>query len=887
MNKKVLILLPLIAMLLTGCNKSSAKAFDFDAVDSNTLTTTTQSGQIGAFDLVSPTNNSIVDEVPVFEWTAAENATKYTLEVCSSMQFASDLEAVDYYSQKNIVTTKFQINANLTHLNSNYYWRVFAYNDSKQEVMSTSVFTFYMKAPEVEEVPFDLGNADDWSVHQVGSRADISIDNTDFFGTGDESLVISFTEEYTHQGNVMSDGWIVVTRTIEKSIYGTDSLFFNMYYAGQDSTIFIRLVDRDNEYWYAPVQLSNNAKQTVILRFEDFIQRTRDVPVANEHFDYERIKYMEVVFEKTFGDGVFLLSGVKAIKFDNYRDRYIETLDFSKFTEADWVYEAYEFEKEINETELTLNYYGTNDMGKPKINGYGFAKLVAHRYLYSGDAIKLNVKYTGNAGSNIVIRIYEEDTDRWSYKIPFNTLTVGEYSEILIPFKAFAKSSILGDGRRQFYYIINLQFGLEGQYSTGSITFKDFQIVKSEDYIDTPYRVVGNDGVIETFDNYNSSSELFLSWQVTDVNKDEYMTLNTVNKLGGTTNPYCGQFEYKADMEPAQYTLPMKVNGSFKAFSIWMKDASMKWADDKYSHLTYVSPKVNMYITLNSGEIYRYTIEVLDRIWYKYNIPFDSFELTNKEDLPHPPNDIEAEAIDSFTLAFQYFYYDVNGRPAPTYADDNPVYLDNLMFTEDAEFSKISLEKIVHQIDNIATLDDFEDYSTTDDLLYFWTHGREYEYQNMELSSDVSSQGGHYSVKLQYRTNSDSPAYYISPNIADDVKGKGIRFDMKGDGKATVYVNIYLNINGTTVQYRTTISTVADVWKEYCIGFDIGNGNFAVIAGPSGRALTYRDLIYVSRVSFGMVKYNESSAYLSEIYVDNIRFDASLSYAANTSRVID
>ena len=144
---------------------------------------------------------------------------------------------------------------------------------------------------EVNEVEFDLGEADDWNLHPLGSYADVSIDTTNFFKNDKDSIKIQFKKEDTNQGKPESDGWIIVNKTIEKSIYGTDALFFNMYYAGQQADVVIRLVDRDNEYWYAPALVSNNAKQSVILKFDEFKQRTGDVTVANMKFDFERIKY--------------------------------------------------------------------------------------------------------------------------------------------------------------------------------------------------------------------------------------------------------------------------------------------------------------------------------------------------------------------------------------------------------------------------------------------------------------------------------------------------------------------------------------------------------------------------------------------------------------------
>ena len=61
-----------------------------------------------------------------------------------------------------------------------YYWRVFAYNQTGS-LESTETFSFFIKAPVVDEVHFDLGEADDWTLHPQGSYADITIDNNNFF----------------------------------------------------------------------------------------------------------------------------------------------------------------------------------------------------------------------------------------------------------------------------------------------------------------------------------------------------------------------------------------------------------------------------------------------------------------------------------------------------------------------------------------------------------------------------------------------------------------------------------------------------------------------------------------------------------------------------------
>ena len=837
---------------------------------------------LGSFDLISPSNGMILEELPTFEWQEASGAETYMIEICSNENFISDVESVDYYSQKNITGTKLKINANLRLKNEIYYWRVTAYNLDRASKKCNTTFTFYLKAPTVEEVKLDLGTADDWNLHSLGSHADISIDNTNFFGNNEESLVISFKEEDTNQGIPESDGWIVVTKTVEKNLYGTDSLFFNMYYAGQDANILIRLVDRDNEYWFCPIQISNNAKQSVIMKFSDFEQRTRDVTIANERFDYERIKYMEVVFEKSFGDGVFLMSGVKAIQFNNYREYFIDKLNFESYPDELWVNDTYQFEREINKYELTLKHYGVNDDGKPVINSFGFAKLNVNRYLFSGDAIKVSVKYHGPKGKNILIRVYEEDTDRWVYRIPYSILTADEYMDVIIPYAAFAKSEMLGDGKRQFYFIINLQFGVEGQYGTGSLSFKDFEIVNKADYVEAEYRPIASDGLIENFDNYRTSSELYLSWRTSEGNKDEYMSLNSDNKTGGAANKYCGQFEYKSDMEDAEYGIPVSIKDNFYAISFWVKDGSLKTSDPRFPHVTDWSPTVIITLYLLTGEEYRFALEHIDRIWYQYTIPFESFTC-EREDESKPINPISSQGIGGISISLHYFYYDNDGNPLPVYSNSNPVYFDSIRLTGDTSFTKVEKEKVIHMDGNIAAIDDFESYSTTEDMLENWNNGRTYDYQLMALSDEVSSEGGNHSIDMQYQSNSESVSYYIAPGFGSDVAGKALRVSIKGDDLVTIYINIYLTISGNNLQYRATLSSVSSQWAEYSLGFN----NFSEVTSFPSRSLTSKDLVNITRITFGAVKSGDTEPTLRHFYVDNLKFDSSLTYSTNTKRVID
>ena len=876
MKKIKLILLPLL-IGMTACQSANVKTVDLDEIGK----ASEKSTSLGSFNLGTPTDKMIVESVQEFTWEESANAETYTLEICSSDMFISNVDTIDYYQRANITSTSFKINSNFAFKETNYYWRVTAKN-SKEEKQCNSVQSFYVEAPAVEEVEFDLGETDDWNLHPLGSYADILVNSTNFFGEQEKTLKISFKEEYTHRGNEESDGWIVVTKTLEKSIYGTDALYFNCFYAGQDSTIKIRLVDRDNEYWECLTQISLNAKQSIILKFSDFVQRTGDVIVANQTFDYERIKYMEVVFERTFGDGVFLISGMKAIKFDNYRDLFISKLNFNDYDETKYTYESYNFDYQVNDNyELQLDYYGTNELGKPKINGYGFVKVNVGRYMFTGDAIKMSVKYKGKAGSNVILRIYEEDTDRWSIKIPFTSLKEDEYKTLVIPYGAFAKSSIMGDGKRQFYFILNLQFGLEGQYSAGNLFFKDFEVVSKKDYATETTRKVDNSGLIENFDNYEFGSDMYFIWDETENNKDEYMTINSKDKCGGKDNPYCGQFEYKGDMEQAGYTLPISTENTYSSISLWMKDQSVKSLDTRVNELKDWRPEIHIYIRLATKEIYLYTIKSLARSWKEYVIPFSEFELTNDNELANPAQPISGPNITHIAIGMQFFYKDFTGGVA-IYSNSNPVLIDNIYFSTQTAKAITDKERVITMNGNIANLEDLETYNTSDEVAAIWTNGRGFDYENVELSNDVSKEGGKHSLKMQYKTKADSPAYYMSPAIDEEVVGRGIRVHLKADLPATVYFNIYLNISGNTYQYRATINNVTNEWTEYVIGFD----NFSIVGSTSSTKVNATNLIYIYRISFGMVYNGGSASELSYVYMDNLKFDYSLEYDDSSSRVI-
>ena len=100
---------------LVSCGVASAvkvdarKEIDFDTLESNTFEPTKNTGELGTFDLVSPFDGAVGQSFSEFSWEACPNATKYTLEICSSELFVSGNPSIDYYSKSNVSTNSLKI----------------------------------------------------------------------------------------------------------------------------------------------------------------------------------------------------------------------------------------------------------------------------------------------------------------------------------------------------------------------------------------------------------------------------------------------------------------------------------------------------------------------------------------------------------------------------------------------------------------------------------------------------------------------------------------------------------------------------------------------------------------------------------------------------------
>ena len=879
--KKRFLLFLLLPLMLSGC--TSDISFEHQNIDH-----TRKSGEIGAFSLTSPANGFSTGEGFTFEWEEASNADYYQLELASTMNFISDDEDEVYVRESNISINKFDLNYTLPTKDILYYWRVTAINKDHTKRCNSDGNFFYESA-DIREIPIEIEDEQDWVLHKEGSYADISIDRNDFFGTGHNSLAIVFDKEHTLQGIPKSDGWIVITKSEDRELYGTDSFYLNFYYTGHDATVLIRVLDYDGEYWHNQVQISNNAKQTILMRYSDFTLRTAGTNIYNRKFDWYHIRYFEIVFERTFGDGVCIVSDIKAVRFDDYKDMFVEKMDFRMTDPKTWTYENFDFEKTISEdgSEITIGYKAKNAETNPNgFSGYGFQNVNVYKYFVTGDAVRMKVKYTGTgANAMFYFRILEEDNDRWQFKIPFTYFVRDEYKELIIPLKAFQRTDYMqGDGAKQFYFIQKLNFGLADNYTTGTISIKDFEVIKIDDVVENRKRVVSEDGLIENFDNYNIYTEIYYYWEQSTVNKDEAMKLDTTHKAGGSKNKYCAEFDYKADMEMAtdQLYLDTSAVHDKTAFSIWLKDATPRPDDSRFAYLDQkdIAAELTIQLTLDTGEWYRYIIQKVEKEWSEYTIAFTDFFLENESSLFDDPHPLTSDHIIHMAFGFKYLFYDVNHVHVPTYAIANPVYLDEIRFTTGTKTVITSLSGTISEDTddpNRITIETMESYEATADIFEYWSYGTEREYNSMTLSTDVSSQGGEKSIKMHYK-GVDSISYVRATPFATTVTAKGICIDVKGDGKATMYINLNWRVGTSLLKMRYTLTNIPTTWTHYEIGFN----NFKDING-SAKIITLNDAKNVETISFGLV----NSGGESDVYVDNMRFLRNINYSTNTITAID
>ena len=911
-----LLLLPLMIGACSGQNGGSIPDYSYN---NQSINHERKTGELAEFNLLGPDDGFVVEGNYTFTWEGHTNVDYYFLEIASTEGFVTNDNDEVYVKESNISNNRFDLNYSLPKKDVTYYWRVTAINKDHRQLCNNAA-TFFYKAVNEGELEIKIEDEQDWILHKEGSYADISIDRTNFFGNGKDSLAIVFDKEHTNQGIPSSDGWIVVTKNEDRELYGTDALYFNFYYSGHDATVLMRFLDYDGEYWHKQVQIANNSKQTIVMRYQDFELRTAGTNVFNRRFDWEHIRSFEVVFERTFGDGVCLISDVKGVKFNNYKNMFMEKMDFRSTDPANWTYENFDFRNDMSISEdgneITLAYNTSAGF-----NGYGFQNVNVYKFFVEGDALRMKVKYTGTGNSAMFyFRILEEDNDRWQFKTPFSYFERDAYKELIIPLKAFQRTDYMtGDGAKQFYYIQKFNIGLADNYTSGTLSIKDLEVINVADLFPDPdpnnpeiespivegegiaRRTLSSDGMIEDFENYNIYTEIYYYWKQSTVNKDEAMKLDKNHRVISKDNKYCGEFDYKADMEMAQYQLYLdsKAVVGKNAFSIWLKDASIKFDNDaavSYLNEDDIKAELTIQLTMDSGEWYRYIIPAVEKEWTNYTLAFDDLMVRDEEtdevlhngwfvdnadSIINGVQPLSSEHIIHIGFGFKYLYYDQQGNHHPTYAIANPVYLDNVCFTNASETTVEEIASTIKEdVDdpNKVTVETMEDYDTTDEIFDYWSYGSDKSYNSITLDNEVSSQGGNHSIKMHYK-GSDSVSYARATQFARSVTAKGVCLDIKGDAKATVYLNLNWRVSSSSLlKMRLAINMMNNVWMHYELGFDL----FKDVNGSSN-SIASADAKNIESISFGIVNTDGSE---SDIYVDNIRLLKNIGYNTNTKKVI-
>ena len=844
----VLLILSVVLLLAFGCS-----------VKENEVTPIENTGEIGSFSAITPLNDVVLNEIPVFSWTEAENADSYTLEIASDRFF--DITDELYISKTGITDTTFTIVSELKK-NQEYFWRVTAKNAKNSTVITGEFLSFYYEATLYDEIPVSIGYADEWKVHEVGSKATVSLDHNDFFNNGKEALRVSFDSEDTQRGPkyVESNGWVVVTRSLETEFYGVDAFYFNFYYAGNDASAYFRLIDDDNEYWYAPIKLAVNAKQTIIIRLEDFTLRTKGTPVMNEKFDYNYLKSVELVFERVDGDGVAYFGDLRAIKYDNYKDRFIDSIDFNQFKDnVTKESEYFNFETVIDQESdgMSISFTTNNAIDDAK-KGYGFVNLGLNKILAGGgDAFALKVNLSSGIATsdcNFLVRVVEEDNDIWVFKIPVKEIPVDE--ELLIPFSAFvlADGGFKGDGIKQFYYLKQIQFGLNSCYQSGQIVIQEVSLKKLSEKLEDLYLTeVDENGVIEDFESYERGVDVYYKWATSTANKDESVELYVDSALGSKN--HAAKLGYKTDLPEAEYRINFTPVENYTAIEVCAKNLSDS-----------IKPTMTIYLFGAVDEIYSYEIKKLNKDWYSYVVPISEFTLIENA---FGSQHITCDRITGIALAFSY------SNLTPKYDSGNFVCVDNIRFTQGTEFTKTEASQKIKLSGNKAMISDFE----SDETFVYWDV-KEGVFASSDMAANAaasinaeeSASGTGRSLQLSYKTQQVAP--YSADIVVDSrVEAKGVTLLMKGDGK-TPYVEVILYVNDKG--YKAKID-IADGWNYYTIGFS----NFKY--NDSEKLLSSK-VTSISEVALYIKNYN-GNFIPSDLYLDEIFFDNELTINTNTNTV--
>lgn len=195
-----------------------------------------------SFYLVSPNNDSIVDTLaPTFTWTSSLYATTYTLQVSSSISFATFI-----YENSAIIssTTLFQMPAGTLGTAQTYYWRVVASNDQGQgqTIASNGPFNFttqvyptafLLSSPQNGSILYTLTPVVTWEPSAIHTGYTLQVDNESTFSPPlvyENTAIPSASNAATISGGALIGNTIYYWRVIARNASGTTTAGPAPYY---------------------------------------------------------------------------------------------------------------------------------------------------------------------------------------------------------------------------------------------------------------------------------------------------------------------------------------------------------------------------------------------------------------------------------------------------------------------------------------------------------------------------------------------------------------------------------------------------------------------------------------------------------------------------------
>lgn len=450
-NRLIMLLFVLFTgLILIGCTAS---------YDTNSrIELPSKTGEIANVELLAPANNEIVESrSPLFSWNSIENAQTYTLVIALDSEFE-----VLVLKKTNLSTSSFQLRSTLK-LNTPYFWKVIAYNDthSKESVVKS------------------------FSCTLVGEAAETIVDLEGEYYINEEGIELNY--EYSDNTlkidwDTNSVGWGILRHFTNVNMSGGNAIYIDFAYDGTDASFSIRLLEEDSDLWVAqiPNKFSNNLSQTSIIPYTSFtLKKDESFGDGELHFDY--VQRFDIVVN-AYEPGNINIEMIKSVNENDYKESEISTIDL--LTEDSYIVNpgGYQFDIEVSKENILGN-------GKDALilswddsissTGWGVATLYVDRELVVSNAITFDFKSEGFSGTYL-IRVVEEDQDKWVGR--FNGIS-GLTQQVIIPFGELIlrEDESLGDGKVQLDKLVKIEFCVEGIYSSGKAIFSNIQFIQYEE----------------------------------------------------------------------------------------------------------------------------------------------------------------------------------------------------------------------------------------------------------------------------------------------------------------------------------------------------------------------------------------------------------------------